>query len=54
VARGVYRLTISESLEPGEYVLAEIVPEKGMELGVWDFGVDAPGKSAKKEQIPKR
>jgi len=42
LARGVYRLTISQSLEPGEYVLAEITPGEGMNLGVWDFGVDVP------------
>jgi hypothetical protein len=42
LAKGVFRLTLSQSLEPGEYVLAEIRPEEGMELGVWDFGVDPP------------
>jgi hypothetical protein len=41
VARGVYRFTLSRALEPGEYVLAEIVPSEGMSLYVWDFGVDA-------------
>ena len=40
LAKGVYRLTLSQSLEPGEYVLAEIRPDAGMDLGVWDFGVD--------------
>ncbi len=40
VAKGVYRLTLSQSLEAGEYVLAEILPE-GMNLYVWDFGVDS-------------
>lgn len=40
VARGVYRLTMSQSLEPGEYVLAEILPGEGINLYVWDFGVD--------------
>jgi hypothetical protein len=42
LAKGVFRLTLSQSLEPGEYVLAEIRPEEGMDLGVWDFGVDPP------------
>ncbi len=40
VAKGVYRFTISQSLEPGEYALAEILPD-GMNLYVWDFGLDA-------------
>jgi hypothetical protein len=40
VAKGVYRLTLSESLPPGEYVLAEILPGEGMNLFVWDFGID--------------
>ena len=48
-ARGVYRLTLGESLEPGEYVLAEYIssdpqssePATTMNLYVWDFGVDA-------------
>jgi len=48
VARGVFRFTLSQPLEPGEYVLGEILPE-GMNLFVWDFGVDAhsPGSPAK-------
>lgn len=41
VAKGVFRFTIGKSLEPGEYTLAEITPDKGMSLFVWDFGVDA-------------
>lgn len=39
VAKGVYRFTLSEQLTPGEYVIAQILPE-GMNLYVWDFGVD--------------
>ncbi len=46
VARGVYRLTMSQSLEPGEYVLAEFLTGEGMTLYVWDFGVDARPKKA--------
>lgn len=42
LANGVFRLTLSQSLEPGEYVLAEIHPDEGMDLGVWEFGVDPP------------
>jgi hypothetical protein len=50
VARGVFRLTMSQALEPGEYVLAEILPGEGMNLYVWDFGLDpaAVPKSTRK------
>ncbi|MGA2421067.1 MAG: hypothetical protein ABSG69_13385, partial [Candidatus Acidiferrum sp.] len=40
VAPWVYRYTLSESLAPGEYVLAEVLPD-GLNYFVWDFGVDA-------------
>jgi len=45
VAADVYRFTLSEQLVPGEYALAEILPG-GMNLFVWDFAIDAPGRSA--------
>lgn len=39
-AKAVYRLTLSKSLDPGEYVLAEYSSEGGLNAYVWDFGVD--------------
>jgi len=41
VAATVYRFTLGEPLPPGEYALAEILQD-GMNLFVWDFGVDGP------------
>jgi hypothetical protein len=52
VARDVYRFTLSEPLPPGEYALAEILDD-GLNLYVWDFGVDAAtaeGKPAHPKQ----
>ncbi len=46
VASNLFRFTLSQPLEPGEYVLAEITSE-GMNLYVWDFGVDrAPAQDS--------
>jgi len=42
VAQGVYRFTLSQTLVPGEYALAQTLDQEGMSLYVWDFGVD-PG-----------
>jgi hypothetical protein len=46
VAKRVHRFTLSEPLPPGEYALAEILPG-GLNLFVWDFGVDERGEVKK-------
>ncbi len=40
-ARNTFRYTLGQKLEPGEYAFIENIPEKGMDLYLWDFGVDA-------------
>lgn len=50
VAPNVYRFTLSQPLPPGEYVLAEVL-EEGLNLYVWDFGLDtASGNTSKQPQ----
>lgn len=45
--RDAYRITATQDLSPGEYVLAEMLPAaQTIDLYVWDFGIDrAPSKS---------
>lgn len=40
IARDVYRYTLAQKLPRGEYVIAEMVPNQGMSMYVWDFGVN--------------
>lgn len=51
IAPTVYRFTLGEALPPGEYALAEILPD-GLNLFVWDFGVDSA--SASKPSAPSK
>ena len=48
VAPSVYRFTLGEALTPGEYVIAEMLPD-GLNYFVWDFGVDASGDASGKK-----
>lgn len=40
VAEGLYRFTLGQSLAPGEYALVQFSPKDGLNLLLWDFGVD--------------
>jgi hypothetical protein len=49
IAPGVYRFTLEQHMDPGEYALAEIVQGGGTNLYFWDFGLDpAPAESPAK------
>jgi hypothetical protein len=48
VAPGVYRYTLGQALATGEYAFAEVAPDQGMSVYVWDFGVDPNAAAPKK------
>ncbi len=41
-----YRIMAKQDLEPGEYALAVVDPGQGIDLYVWDFGIDKSPKKA--------
>ncbi len=45
-ASGVFRYTVDQRLEPGEYAFVEMTAD-GIGGYVWDFGIDLPGKKTK-------
>ncbi len=45
-ATGVFRYTLDQRLEPGEYAFVEMTAE-GIAGYVWDFGIDAPRPKTK-------
>jgi len=45
-ATGVFRYTVDQRLEPGEYAFVEMT-EDGISGYVWDFGIDVPGQKSK-------
>jgi hypothetical protein len=46
-ATGVFRYTLDQRLEPGEYAFVEMTAE-GVNGYVWDFGIDLPGSKSSK------
>lgn len=50
VANGLYRFTLGQPLRPGEYALVQFSPKEGLNLLLWDFGVDGPSRGGSKKK----
>ena len=48
VAKDVYRFTLAQELPAGEYAFAQILPD-GINLYVWDFGVDRKSEETQRK-----
>jgi hypothetical protein len=44
-ARGLYRFTVDQALDSGEYAIIETTSSEGQSMYVWTFGVDVGGNS---------
>jgi hypothetical protein len=40
MAPGVYRFTVTQLLDPGEYALVEVAKSDTPSFFIWDFGID--------------
>jgi hypothetical protein len=53
IANGVFRFTLGQTLEPGEYALVQVVPGRTdldqLTIYVWDFGVDSASSAKPKK-----